>query len=51
MVVNSYSELSALGKIVYSRYRAGTITTAQVNQFVSLGKITQDEADFILASV
>ena len=49
MVITSYSQLSSLGKIIYSRYRAGTITSAQVQQFVTLGRITQDEADFILS--
>lgn len=48
MVVTSYSQLSSLGKIIYSRHRAGAITSTQVQQFVTLGKITQDEADFIL---
>ena len=48
MVVASYSHLSSLGKIIYSRYRAGTITSAQVQQFVTLGRINQDEANFIL---
>ena len=48
MVITSYSQLSSLGKIIYSRYRAGTVTLAQVQQFVTLGRITQDEADFIL---
>ena len=47
-MITSYSELSALGKIIYTRYRAKTITATQVNQFVILGKITQDEANFIL---
>ena len=48
MTITSYAQLSSLGKIIYSRYRAGTITSAQVQQFVTLGRITQDEADFIL---
>lgn len=50
MTVTSYSQLSSLGKIIYARYRANppTITSTQVQQFVTLGRITQDEADFIL---
>ena len=48
MTITSYSQLSSLGKIIYVRYRGGTITSAQVQQFVTLGRITQDEADFIL---
>ncbi len=48
MTITSYSQLSSLGKIIYSRYRAEAITSAQVQQFVVLGRITQDEADFIL---
>ncbi len=47
-MITSYSQLSSLGKIIYARYRAKTITLNQVNQFVTLGKITQEEADFIL---
>lgn len=47
-MITSYSQLSSLGKIIYTRYRAKTITINQVNQFVTLGKITQEEADFIL---
>lgn len=49
MAITSYSQLSSLGKIVYSRYRAGAITSTQVQSFVTLNKITQDEANFILA--
>ena len=50
MTITSYSQLSSLGKIIYSRYRANslTITSAQMQRFVVLGRITQDEADFIL---
>lgn len=51
MTITSYVELSSLGKIVYTRYKAKTITSTQVNQFVTLGKITQDEANFILGIV
>jgi uncharacterized XkdX family phage protein len=50
MTITSYDDLSALAKIVYVRYHAGTITEAQVNTFVTLGKITQEEADFILGN-
>ena len=50
MVITSYSQLSSLGKIIYSRYRAGTITSAQVMLFVP-AKISQDEANFILGIV
>lgn len=47
MTITSYSQLSSLGKIVYSRYKAGTMTALQVQSFVPL-KITQEEANFIL---
>ena len=48
MTITSYSQLSSLGKIIYYRANPPTITSAQVQQFVTLGRITQDEADFIL---
>lgn len=48
-MITSYSQLSSLGKIIYSRYRAGTVTAIQVSSFVTSGKISQDEADFILS--
>jgi len=50
MTITSYDDLSSLGKIVYVRYCAGTITAAQVQTLVNNGKITQEEADWILAN-
>lgn len=47
-MIESYADLSSLGKIVYTRYKAKTITATQVQQFATLGKISQDEADFIV---
>ena len=42
-----YSDLSTIGKIAYSRYKAGTITSAQIAELVSAGKLTSDEKLFI----
>jgi len=50
MAINSYDDLSALAKVIYSRYCAGTITAAQVQSFATAGKITQEECDWILAN-
>lgn len=48
MVITSYDQLSTNGKIIYARYIAGVITDAQLATYVSRGKITQDEADFMI---
>jgi len=48
MTIDSYDDLSALAKVIYSRYCAGTITAVQVQAFATAGRITQEEADWIL---
>lgn len=46
-----YTELSAIGKIAYTRFKAGAITLNQLNQLVSGGKITIEELNFITGGV
>ena len=49
MTITSYDQLSPLGKIIYVRYLDGTVSDATLALYVSKGKITQDEADFMIA--
>lgn len=49
MTITSYDQLSPLAKIIYVRYLEGGITDAQLATYVSRGKITQEEADFMIA--
>lgn len=48
MTINSYDDLSSLGKVIFSRYCAGALTAQQVQAFATAGRITQEEADWIL---
>lgn len=48
MAIESYSDLSPLGKIIYTKYKSGGLTTAQVNQYVTLNKISSTEATFVM---
>lgn len=48
MTITSYNDLSSLGKVIYSAYCRGSITATQVQSFATAGKITQEEADWIL---
>jgi hypothetical protein len=48
MTINSYDDLSPLAKVIYSRYCAGALTAQQVQTFATAGRITQEEADWIL---
>lgn len=43
-----YESLSTFGKILYASYKAGRTTRATVDRALSLGKITQDEYNFII---
>lgn len=47
MTITSYDQLSPLGKIIYVRYLDGTISDATLSLYLSKGKITQEEYDFI----
>ena len=49
MTITSYDQLSPLGKIIYVRYLEGAVTDAQLATYVSRGKISQEEADFMIA--
>ncbi len=50
MTIVDYEELSTFGKILYASYKAGRTSITTVQQALSLGKITQDEYDFITLS-
>lgn len=50
MTITSYDDLGAFAKIAYVRYCAGTITQVQVEQLVTLGYVTREEADWIYAN-
>lgn len=47
MAITAYSDLSAFGKIVYTRYQAGTVAIEQVTTLKTNGKITAEEFNYI----
>ncbi|HWQ65968.1 MAG TPA: hypothetical protein VN372_03750 [Methanospirillum sp.] len=49
-MIDSYDDLTSLGQIIYSSYEKGKITATTVQLYVTKGKITQEEADFIINS-
>ena len=48
MTIESYEDLSPLGRIIYTKYKSGGLTVAQVESYVSKGKITAEESAFII---
>jgi hypothetical protein len=46
-MIESYSELSATAKVVYSRYQAGVFAEDDVAKLLTAGKITEQESEFI----
>lgn len=42
-----YESLSTFGKILYASYKAGKTALATVQKALNLGKITQEEFNFI----
>lgn len=48
MAIENYTNLSPLGKIIYTKFKSGGLTTTQINQYVTLGKITAEEAALII---
>jgi hypothetical protein len=50
MTITSYDDLSNLAKVIYAAYCRGSLTQTQVQAFVTAGRITQEEADWIYAN-
>jgi hypothetical protein len=47
MEITSYSELSPLAQIVFTKYKKSTITQDQINELLKVNKLTEPEVNFI----
>jgi len=43
-----YSELSSTAKVVYSRFKAGKLSTDDVTKLLMAGKINEQESNLII---
>ena len=50
MTIESYDDLCPIAKIAYVQYCKGNFSQTKVEQLVTLGKITREEADWIYAN-
>lgn len=46
-MIETYNELSNLGRVVYTQFKKGNFSADDVDKLLNAGKITQDEVTFI----
>jgi len=50
MSITSYSDLSSVGKIVFTRFKLLTVSKDEIAKLLNTGKITQEEYNFIIGN-